>query len=159
MFWGRTYKRHYEHCCWILFITLHLLVGLTHPYKFCNMAFPASWKPSHYDDNLLKNTQFSTQYYTINNVMLFIKHYGINKYPFRPRRSARWFEKIVNILDLWLFLNSWRWLRWRWKGWCRGRSSVIWETSSVRCVIAFAITFFSLNGIVFSHCTFKLNAD
>ena len=59
MFCGRTSKTHYTHCCCILFkfIILHydLLVGLTHPYELCNMAFSTSWKPSHYDDNLFKN--------------------------------------------------------------------------------------------------------
>lgn len=48
----------------------------THPYELCNVAFAASWKPSHYNDNLFKYIiEMSAQYYTTNNVVLV--HEGI----------------------------------------------------------------------------------
>lgn len=72
-----------------------------------------------------------------------------NVYPFRSRWSARGLQDILNVLDFWLLLHSWGWLRWRWVGRHRRRPSFLWVISSVHCVMFSNILLSLLHWCVF----------
>lgn len=125
-------------------ITLHYMITLYYMI-FCYDYSPVSALPRGFFRFLealslwwqsvkMYFTKMSTRYHTTNSLWWYIgKLCDIDKYPFRPRWSSRWFEDIVNILDFWLFLNAWGWLWGRCEGWCSGRPPFLWITSSFSC--------------------------